>query len=83
VARALVEKRNPVIAGVKAEGMREGQLRTLARQLEKRLGRAPSELERAAMGERLERLGDDRLDEVLFSLSAGALAAWLADPNAR
>jgi hypothetical protein len=87
VARALVEKNNPVIAEVRAggmrEGLREGQLRTLARQIERRLGRALSDAERAALGERLERLGDDRLDEVLFSLSAVALAGWLADPAAR
>jgi hypothetical protein len=84
VARALVEKNNPVIAEVRAgglkEGLREGQLRTLERQFEKRLGRPLSPEERATLGERVERLGNDRIDEVLFSLSAASTAAWLADP---
>jgi len=90
VARALVEKNNPVIAEVRAggqreglrEGLRAGQLRTLERQFEKRLGHPLSPEERATLGERVERLGDDRIDEVLFSLSAASTAAWLADPAA-
>jgi hypothetical protein len=87
VARALVEKNNPVIAEVRAggqrEGLRAGQLRTLERQFEKRLGRPLAPAERATLGERVGRLGDDRLDEVLFSFSAASTAAWLADPAAR
>ncbi|WP_437623262.1 hypothetical protein [Sorangium sp. So ce1151] len=65
------------------EGLKEGQLRTLARQLEKKLGRPLADAERSVLAERFDRLGPDRLDDVLLELPAGALAAWLADPAAR
>ncbi|WP_437508337.1 hypothetical protein [Sorangium sp. So ce1099] len=65
------------------EGLKQGQLRTLARQLEKKLGRSLDDAERAVLAERFDRLGPDRLDDVLLELPAGALAAWLADPAAR
>ncbi|WP_437307407.1 hypothetical protein [Sorangium sp. So ce388] len=64
------------------EGFKEGQMRTLARQLEKKLGRPLAEAERSVLAERLERLGPDRLDDVILELPAGTLAAWLADPAA-
>jgi hypothetical protein len=35
------------------------------------------------MADRFERLGEDRLDEVVLSLTPEALAAWLADPEGR
>ncbi|MGK3991955.1 hypothetical protein [Sorangium sp. So ce1024] len=64
------------------EGLKEGQVRTLARQFEKKLGRPLAETERSVLTERLDRLGPDRLDDVLLELPADALAAWLADPAA-
>ncbi|KYF53918.1 hypothetical protein BE08_07020 [Sorangium cellulosum] len=64
------------------EGLKEGQIRTLARQFEKKLGRPLAEAERSVLTERLDRLGPDRLDDVLLELPADALAAWLADPAA-
>jgi hypothetical protein len=33
--------------------------------------------------ERLDRLGPDRLGDVVLDLDATALATWLANPNAR
>ncbi|KYF71611.1 hypothetical protein BE11_34250 [Sorangium cellulosum] len=61
----------------------EGQLLTLARQFEKKLGRPLAEAERSVLAERLDHLGPDRLDDVRLELPADALAAWLADPAAR
>ena len=51
--------------------------------MERRLGRPLTEAERAALGERLDRLGVDRVDDVRETLAGEALAAWLADPAAR
>ncbi|WP_437886355.1 hypothetical protein [Sorangium sp. So ce307] len=68
--------------GIK-EGIKEGQIGTRERQLEKRLGRPLADAERSVLAERFDRLGPDRLDDVLLELPADALAAWLADPAAR
>jgi hypothetical protein len=86
VARALVDKNNPVIARLREderkEGRREGQIAILARLFEKRLGRALAETERAVLVERLDRIGWDALDDRRGELRGQALAAWLADPSA-
>ena len=50
---------------------------------ELRLGRPPTEAERATLAERLRTLGQRRVGEVVLELTADAAAAWLADPNAR
>jgi hypothetical protein len=60
----------------------EGRMQTLARQFERRLGRSLAEGERKVLAERLDRLGEDRVDDALFALAGEALAAWLADPAA-
>jgi hypothetical protein len=65
-----------------AQGQAQGRMQVLARQFEKRLGRALGETERAALAERLDRLGAERVGDVVLLLSAEALAAWLADPAA-
>jgi len=49
----------------------------------RRLGRTLTEGETATLSQRIETLGVDRLDDVLFDLSPDALAAWLANPKAR
>jgi hypothetical protein len=59
-----------------------GQLRVIARLIGKRLGRSLTEAERAMLAERLDRLGGERIDDVVLSFSTDALAAWLADPSA-
>jgi hypothetical protein len=86
VARALVEQDNPVIVEVRRrereEGVKSGQLAVLARRFDKRLGRALTDAERATLAERLDRLGEGRLDDVGDQLAAGSLAGWLADPDA-
>ncbi|MGK3962737.1 hypothetical protein WMF38_00935 [Sorangium sp. So ce118] len=59
-----------------------GQLQMAARLCAIRLGRPLTEAETAALAERIERLHDDRVGEVVLSFSADALVGWLADPNA-
>ena len=63
-------------------GEQRARLQTVARLFEKRLGRSLSEPERAALAERLDRLGEDRVEDVVLSFSAEALGNWLADPAA-
>ena len=53
-----------------------------ARLCERHLGRALSTAERDTLAARFERLGPDRLGEVL-DLAPDDLARWLADPDAR
>jgi hypothetical protein len=64
------------------EGLDAGRLDALARLFEKRLGRPLREAERTVVAERLKRLGEDRLDEVVLDFGAEALANWLSDPAA-
>ncbi|WP_437901060.1 hypothetical protein [Sorangium sp. So ce124] len=63
-------------------GEQRGQLQMTARMCELRLGRPLSEAETAALAERLDRLRETRVGEVVLSFSAEALAAWLSEPNA-
>jgi flagellar biosynthesis/type III secretory pathway protein FliH len=73
------------------EGVREGlrkakeswQLETLARLCRKRLGRLLNEIENAALADRIDRLGEERVEEVILSSSPDALGVWLTDPNAK
>jgi hypothetical protein len=67
--------------GVKL-GRDEGRAQAIARLFERRLGRPFTDGERKVLTERLDLLGEDRMDDVLLGLDAGALAAWLADPAA-
>lgn len=64
------------------EGLREG-LAPLLRLFARKLGRPLSEQEEATMCARLATHGADRLGDVALDLDGAALAAWLADPNAR
>lgn len=54
-----------------------------ARWFARSLGRALTDRERAMLAKHIETLGVDRVDEVFFSSTRDALAAWLADPAAR
>ncbi|WP_437878849.1 hypothetical protein [Sorangium sp. So ce513] len=63
-------------------GQQLGQLQMATRVCAVRLGRPLTEAETAALAERLDRLGADRVSEVMLSCSAEALTAWLSDPNA-
>ncbi|WP_438030707.1 hypothetical protein [Sorangium sp. So ce233] len=64
------------------EAEERGQLQMTARLCAMRLGRPLTEAETTALAERLDRLREDRVGEVVLSSSAEALAAWLSDPNA-
>ena len=64
------------------EGFARGRLQAVSRLAEKRLRRPLVEIERRALAERIDRLGDDRVDEVLLAFSPATLGAWLADPSA-
>ncbi|WP_437974906.1 hypothetical protein WMF11_42995 [Sorangium sp. So ce295] len=79
----LQEGRKEGLQEGRKEGLQEGQLRVLARQFEKKLGRPLTEMEHSVLAERFERLGADRLDDAKLALPPEALAAWLADPTAR
>ncbi|WP_437968287.1 hypothetical protein WMF04_02855 [Sorangium sp. So ce260] len=64
-------------------GLDEGKRLALARLFEKRLGRGMTDDERSTLAERLARLGEERLDEVVLTLDSETLAAWLANPEGR
>jgi hypothetical protein len=64
-------------------GEQRGEQKTIVRLYEKRLGRSLTANERATLIERLDSLGFDRVDDVMFGLSSEALAAWLNDPAAK
>lgn len=78
-ARALIKKPR---SGGREEGRREGRAPVL-HQFARRIGRALTEAEREVIATRLDALGADRLGEVVLGLDAHALAAWLADADAR
>ena len=67
------------------EGIQEGWLK--ARQLgldhlaQCRLGRPLSDHEADAISERVQRLGAERIEEVVLGGTASEVAAWLADPR--
>jgi len=64
------------------KGIEKG-LAPLAHLFERRLGRRLCDKERRELEERLDRLGPERLGDVVLDLDAKALAAWLADPEAK
>ncbi len=64
------------------EAKESWQVETMARLCRRRLGRPLTETENAALANRIEQLGEDRVEEVVLSSSSDALGAWLVDPNA-
>ncbi len=60
-----------------------GSLRWAQRQFERRLGRPLTETERATLTARFRGVGSERVLDVAFEREGPALAAWLADPDAR
>jgi hypothetical protein len=63
-------------------GEDRGRTMTYVRLFVWRLGRALTDSERATVEQRLQALGDERLNAVVLSSSPEALAAWLGDPAA-
>jgi hypothetical protein len=66
--------------GVKQEMDLKGQMKPLSHQFEKRLARPLTEEERAKLGEKVVRLGAERVSDVVLELGKDALASWLSDP---
>ena len=64
------------------QGKLEGQIQNMARLCEIRLGRSLTDAEHAALASRFDRVGPDRIGQVVLSFSAEALGAWLANPHA-
>jgi hypothetical protein len=64
-------------------GKKQGKALKLSRQFEKRLARTLTDAEHATLIERMDRLGEDRLDDVLLTFTSEAVADWLANPGAR
>jgi hypothetical protein len=64
-----------------AQGLEQG-LAPLLRQFGRRLGRPLDERERGEIRRRLERLGPERLGDVVLDLNADQLGRWLADLDA-
>jgi hypothetical protein len=65
------------------EAKERGQLETMTKLCGMRLGRPLNEEESTALAERLRRLGEERVGQVLLSSSSEMLGAWLSDPNAQ
>ncbi len=69
----------------RTEGLRDGRtegLGPLLRQFERRLGRALTDAERAALFARLDTFGPTCLGDVVLDLDPVGLERWLADPVA-
>lgn len=62
----------------RADGMRP-----LIRLLERRIARPFTDAERTSLSARFDLVGPERLGDVVLDLSPDALAAWIADPDAR
>jgi hypothetical protein len=81
--RGVREGRERGVREGRERGVREGRTQVLTRLFEKRLGRPLNKDERSLLAERLERLGEERLGEVVLELGAEPLRRWLSDPAAR
>ncbi len=82
------------LAALEKKGLKKGLKKGIEKGIEKgiaplvqmcvrRLGRPMTRGEEATLGVRLDTVGPERLAEVVLDSDAEALAAWLADPNAR
>lgn len=65
------------------EAKESWQLEMMMKLCSMRLGRALNEEESTALAERLHRLGEEQVGQVLLSSSSETLGTWLSDPNAR
>ncbi|MEZ4299720.1 MAG: hypothetical protein R3B70_32525 [Polyangiaceae bacterium] len=65
------------------QGRSEGKLGVFTHQFARKLGAPLSDSQQQSIAQRMKTLGADRLGEVVLDLDAAALAAWLADPDAR
>ena len=86
VARALIAAGNRVIVGAvresREEGREEGRVEVFALQCSRRLGRALTDDERAALRKKLVAVGAEAVDSAMIDLDGDALAAWIVAPLA-
>ncbi len=74
------------VQSLKDEGFSRGVAKGVAPMVHlfsRRLGRALTDAEHTSIAARLDALGPVRLGDVVLDLDGPALAAWLADPDAR
>jgi hypothetical protein len=82
ITEVLVDLNPEVRNKLVKEGIKQGLEMAMSHMAERRLGRPLQQAEQAMLAQRLERLGAARVEDVILSFSADALAAWLADPSA-
>lgn len=70
------------ITGLQEELQQKANQKTLTHMFEKRLARPLTEAQRAQLGEKIGRLGAERVSDVVLELGQDALASWLSDPAA-
>ena len=81
-AREAAEKEAKRARSKARKAVRDAAFETMCGLYAQRLRRALGDTERRVLRERLTELGPDRVGEVLFTLDATALSAWLANPDA-
>jgi hypothetical protein len=65
------------------EAEERGQLAAMAQLCGLRLGRPLTETENVALASLLDRLGKERVGQMILSSSSETLGIWLSDPNAK
>jgi hypothetical protein len=83
ITRVMVDLNPEVRDELVKKGVEQGIEMAVTHMAERRLGRALQEAEQAMLAKHLDRLGAARVEDVVFSFTADALGAWLADPSAR
>jgi hypothetical protein len=76
-------KRSSTLRKAYEKGGREAVETILRTLFVRRIGRTLTPEEQQALARHAEQLGAERVGEVVLDLDGDALAAWLADPNAR
>jgi len=82
LANLLQRKGYASLDAVRDAGFEDGERTALAHLFERRLKRPLADAECATLAQRVRALGHARVGDVVLDLDAGALAAWLAAPDA-
>jgi Uma2 family endonuclease len=84
VVRGMIARDSPAMLNVLKEredrGRQDGQLAVLRRLFERRLARDLTLLERGVLIARVQRLGAEKLSDLVLDATGEQLAAWLATP---
>jgi hypothetical protein len=81
ILRVFLEHSPEVRQEIFAEGVLEGELKSLVRQFERRLARALAPVERTRLAQQVREQGAERVGDLVLDLSPDELAAWLAGTN--